>query len=223
MDDLKHKVINLINFTLVRNNSLVRSFEHIRNGYFQHVLMPRVMDKHFESSLFQALESPQNKVQRIEGFDIDTTNVDYLTSWLKSSNCKLESFECDIEDFETLQKMVEFVANGFSTMKIVGLYEVPQRNDVHLYSPPPDHILIINYQGLLDQDQIKWINGVLDGPNCQLEIFASSFFERDYPKQFYFRMKKRLLMMAIASARVGTNSSLKRFPMELQRMLSTFL
>jgi hypothetical protein len=76
---------------------------------------------------------------------------------------------------------------------------------------------------LLNRDKIQRISEIFDGPNCLLESFASTLFERKYSGKCYFGKQKRLLMMTIALARVGDNSSLKRFPMELQRMLSTFL
>jgi hypothetical protein len=204
-----------------------QKLEEIRNGIVENVIPKQEMDKQFEQLFFEALQSPENNVKRLSFLELNMTNLSSYLTYFKSPNCKLDKVNCDVENFETLQTIVDFLANGFSILKRICLIDEMLGNEIdrtiYIFPPPSEHILEINYQGLLDQDQIKWINGVLDGPNCQLEIFASSFFEDDYSEKFYFLIKKRLLMVAISSARVGANSSLKRFPMELQRMLFTFL
>jgi hypothetical protein len=77
----------------------------------------------------------------------------------------------------------------------------------------------------VDDSKRELIKDVLESHTCRLTYFNNPTFVLAYLNQFKARQKKRLVMITIASAssRVGRNSSLRRFPTELQRMLSIFL
>jgi hypothetical protein len=214
-------------FDTVDHCSVFQKLDGIRNGIVENLIFKQEIDKQFEALFFKALESVENNVKRIIFFELNMNNLSSYLTYFKSPNCKVNYIYCFVEDFETLFAIVDFVANGFSTLKRICLIDemVANRIDgmVLLHSPDHYHTFGIKYRGLLNQDQIRRISGIVNGPNCHLETFAATFFEKDYSEKFWLQKQKRLLMMTIALALVGNSSSLKRFPMELQRMLSTFL
>jgi hypothetical protein len=158
----------------------------------------------------------------------------YFLDCLKSDNCKLTSLCVELISYESyFSDLFDCLASGYSKIEILNLERLDESllvsdsflNLISSYRSPVREIVF----GISNDSNSKLIERALEraleSHSCQLTWVTNLKYDIPYFKDFKARQKKRLVMITIASAssRVGRNSSLRRFPTELQRMLSIFL
>lgn len=213
----------------------------IRNGLIKRIDLTSLILPKYAYMLFQSLKHPNNVVKALSLAITKKCQVVAFMDFLKSPNCKLTNLCCGDSTPELVCCLCEYLANGNSQIKSLSIFAISLDIDddyddlyllssvLHLISSwkSPVRDFVFSGLGHFDNASRELINGALESQSCQLTYFYNPMIGMSYLSRFKIRQKKRRLMVSIAlvccSYQAGQTSTLRRFPIELQRMLSDFL